>query len=210
MLCLHTKNYSGGHKVSEIQKKPFYKKWWVWVIAIIIILIIVPFGDDDDGPKPAATEANVEEKTNNETESEEQINNEAESEEKTEFGLNEPIEFEGRILEVTNVEKSSGNDFDRPKEGKEYIIVTVNITNSSDDVISYNPYDFKMQNSQGQIEDQAFTIIDSDTSLSSGELAEGGNISGTITFEQPVDDPDLRLIFEPNFWSNKQVVIHLN
>ena len=29
-------------------KKPFYKKWWVWVIAILIIGAIGANGDDDN------------------------------------------------------------------------------------------------------------------------------------------------------------------
>src|SRR5699024_1679941 len=105
------------------------------------------------------------------------------------------------ILTVTDVTKSSGSDFDKPKDGKEYVIVHVSIENNSDKEVSYNPFDFKMKNSQGQIESQAFTTVDSDTSLSSGDLAEGGNVSGTVSFEQPIDDGNLQLIFEPSFWS---------
>lgn len=31
----------------EKQKRPFYKKWWVWVIAIFVIAIIGSIGNDD-------------------------------------------------------------------------------------------------------------------------------------------------------------------
>lgn len=182
--------------MSEKIKKPFYKKWWVWVATIFIVAIIATSCGDDEA-KPASTEPKAEKK-------------ESKKEEKTEFGINEPIEFQGRILEVTDVKKSDGDDFDKPKEGKEYVIVTVNITNNSDDKISYNQFDFKMKNSQGQIEEPALSIIDNDTSLSSGELAAGGNVSGTIVFEQPKDDEQLELIFSPSFWSNKEVSINLN
>lgn len=71
------------------------------------------------------------------------------------------------------------------------MIVHVSIENNGDEDTSYNPYDFKMKNRNGQIEDPAFSIIDSDTALNSGELASGGNVSGTMVFEQEIDDDQL-------------------
>nr|WP_243462948.1 DUF4352 domain-containing protein [Mesobacillus boroniphilus] len=91
-------------------------------------------------------------------------------------------------MTVTKVEKSAGSEFDQPKDGHEYVVVTVEIENAGDENISYNPFDFKMANSQGQIVDQAFTTIDTSTALQSGELAPGGKVSGTIAFEQPAGD----------------------
>lgn len=113
-------------------------------------------------------------------------------------GINEAGIFEDRRITVTKVEKSNGTQFDTPAEGKEYVIVTVKIENVGSDKITYNPLDFKIRNSKGQVDTQTFTIIDSDTSLSSGELVAGGEVEGTITFEQPKDDPELTLEFYDN------------
>lgn len=56
----------------EMVKKPFYKKWWVWVIAAIIILPMAFGGDDEEkeasGSKPASSEVkDKEEKSKEET-----------------------------------------------------------------------------------------------------------------------------------------------
>jgi len=67
-----------------------------------------------------------------------------------------------------------------------------------------------MQNSQDQITDSAFTTIDSDTSLSSGNLASGGEVTGTISFEQPIDDEGLILKYSINMFSSKEVKLKLN
>lgn len=67
-----------------------------------------------------------------------------------------------------------------------------------------------MQNSQDQITDSAFTTIDSDTSLSSGNLASGGEITGTISFEQPIDDEGLILKYSANIFSSKEVKVKLS
>lgn len=207
--------------MAEESKKSIFKRWWFWTIVVVLLIGIGANLDDEEetsknnDSEPASSQVdnsnnndsdnNVDENTNDNNQE-----NDASDEGKTEFGVNEEIEFENRIIEVTDIEYSQGGDFDTPKDGMEYVIVTVSITNNSDDELSYNPFHFKMQNSNGQIESQTFTIVDSDTSLSSGDLASGGNVSGTIAFEQPVDDPDLKLIFEPSFWTNKRVTIDLN
>lgn len=112
-------------------------------------------------------------------------------------------------ITVTKVERSQGNEWDKPKSGKEFVIVTVSIENKGKDKLSYNPFDFKLQNSQGQQEEQAFTTIDNDTSLQSGELIPGGKVSGTIAFEQPKDDKNLVLIYNDSIWSSKELKINL-
>ncbi len=197
--------------MSEKVKKPFYKKWWIWLIAIIVVFAIASGGDDDDPEAVDSTEATaVEESSESEDESEnDDAKEEEETEEKTEFEIGEKVALNDNIVEVVEVEKSAGDDFDKPKEGKEYVIVHVSIENNGDEDTSYNPYDFKMKNSNGQIEDPAFSIIDSDTALNSGELAPGGNVSGTMVFEQEIDDDQLQLIYEASFWSDKEIVFNL-
>lgn len=112
-------------------------------------------------------------------------------------------------ITVTNVKRSQGNDWDKPKKGKEFVIVTVNIENKGKDKLSYNPYDFKLQNSEGAQESTTFTTIDNDTSLTSGELIAGGKVSGTITFETTKGDKGLSLIYSDSVWSSKEIKINL-
>ncbi len=174
-------------------------------IVIIIAIIGAAIGGDDSpedtGPKVVEVETEDKE-TQDEVESEELS--------KDIFSIGEAVEMDGQIVKVVGVEKSSGSDFDKPSKGKEYVIVEVYIENNGEEEISYNPFNFKMKNSNGQIESQRFTIIDSDTALSSGDLAPGGNVSGTISFEQPIDDDGLELIFEPNFWKDEKIVFDLS
>jgi hypothetical protein len=57
-----------------------------------------------------------------------------------------------------------------------------------------------MQNSKGQITDMGLTIVDQDTSLQSGDLAPNGEVEGTVTFEEPINDPELTLLYQPNIF----------
>lgn len=188
--------------MSEKVKKPFYKKWWVWLIAIILVIAIFSGGEDEEAEIVSSDGESNSEESNQEEQK-------VEKEEKTEFNIGEKVELKNNVVEVVEVEKSSGDEFDKPKEGKEYVIIHVAIENDGDKEITYNPYDFKMKNSNGQIEDPTFTIVDSDTSLSSGELSPGGNVSGSIVFEQEIGDEELQLIFEADFWSDKKITFNL-
>lgn len=211
--------------------KPFYKKWWVWLLAIVLVLSITScFGDDDETPTPAGDNGaeNAETNTNDngggdKTENGDNEDNgdntgdegDADEADKAQdpadkvFSVGEAVQLGDNVLTVTNVERSTGSQFDKPQEGKEYVIVTVKIDNAGDKNITYNPFDFKMANSQGQIVDQAFTIINTDTALQSGELAPNGSVSGTLAFEQPANDPALQLQYSPSFWSNDTVKVDL-
>lgn len=58
-----------------------------------------------------------------------------------------------------------------------------------------------MINSQGQEDDETFTTVNSDTSLSSGDLAAGGTKTGTLVYEQAKDETSLKLLYYANsFW----------
>lgn len=117
---------------------------------------------------------------------------------KASFNLNEPAIFEDVHYTVTNVEYSKGSKYDTPAEGKNYVIVTLKIENKSDKKISYNTYDWKMINSQGQEDDETFTTINNDTSLNSGDLAAGGTKTGTLVYEESKDETSLKLLYYAN------------
>lgn len=117
---------------------------------------------------------------------------------KTSFNVNETAVFEDVHYTVTNVEYSNGSEWDTPADGKNYVILTLKIENKSDSKISYNTFDWKMINSQGQEDDEAFTTINSDTSLSSGDLAAGGTKTGTLVYEESKDETSLKLLYYSN------------
>lgn len=190
-----------------------FKKWWFWLIAVIVVIALAGGGEEEE------TATNVDEaaRTSASAEIEDtagESSDSAKEEEqappvKEEFAVGEKVQLGGNVLTVTEAERSAGGEFDKPKDGHEYVVVTVVIENAGDENISYNPFDFKMSNSQGQILDQAFTTIDTNTALQSGELAPGGKVTGTIAFEQPAGDPSLQLQYTPSFWSDKTIKVNL-
>lgn len=125
-----------------------------------------------------------------------------ETNEKT-YGLNETAVYNDVHYTVTNVEYSNGTQYDKPADGMNYVIVTLKIENKSDSKISYNTYDWKMINSQGQEDDGAFTIVDNDTHLSSGDLIAGGTKTGTLVYEEPTNESSLKLLYYSSIFDDK-------
>lgn len=175
-------------------KKTFLKKVSLLLLSTVTILGIgVSCGTDN---KDSASSKEVVEKTS--------------KEEKEIYVIGEEVKLEDAILKVNSIDKSSGSEWDKPKEGSEFIVVNVTIKNSGTSQIAYNSFDFQMQNSKGQIIDQAFTTIDKNTTLNSGELASNGEVTGTIVFEQPIEEKELILIYKTNMFSDKNVKVKLN
>ena len=188
-LCKHCKTEipKDAKVCPNCRKKQGIKIWQIVLIAIIAFGVIgaVAGGGSD---KPASKEQD----TKKETESKEK------QEDRKEFAQNETVTFKNVDFTVTNVEKTRGSEYDTAKEGYEYVIVSIKIENKSEEKITYNPYDWKMENSNGQEEEITFTTTDSDTELSSGNLNAGGVVEGTLAFEQPQGDTGLKL----NYYNN--------
>ena len=99
------------------QPKKKKKKGLIAVIVIVVLIIVIAaianMGGDDDKPQAVGGGSGVAQS--------EQIGADASKV----FGINEPVKYKGLELSVTKVEKSNGDDFDKPKDGMEYVIVTV-------------------------------------------------------------------------------------
>lgn len=172
------------------EKKPVYKKWWFWVI--IVFITAGAFGAKDNTPKKVGDN-----------------NGNSSSQEQTVFKVGDVISYKGKEITVKSVDRNynTGNEFSKPKEGKEFVRVHLFIENKSDEKMSYNAFNWEMQDSTGDIKSQTFAV--DDNNLSSGELAKGGKKTGTIVFEVPKDDKNLTLHHKDSFFSNKTVEIKL-
>lgn len=191
------------NKISTKTKseKPFYKKAWFW---IIIVVIIVVGGQSKQAEK-------VGENKNPESNGSSQIqNSEKKKEEKTEFKVGDIIAFDGKELTVEKVDRNwnSGNAYMKPKDGKEYVKVSVKIENKSETEMKYNVFEFKAEDSNGAAESANWQTYSLPDSLGSGDLAKGGKKSGSMIFEVPAGS-SLKLHYQPSFWSNKKVIVNL-
>ncbi|HAA63831.1 MAG TPA: DUF4352 domain-containing protein [Thermoanaerobacter sp.] len=164
----------------------FQKSKIVFLISTLLVLLFLLAGCGE----PSSTT-----NTNSSNTQKEQV--------KEFYQVGETAAINGTEITVLKVEKSKGTEFDKPKSGMEFVIVTVKIKNTGKDKLSYNPLYFKMQNSKGQITDIAFSTINQDTALQSGDLAPGGEVEGTLIFEEPINDSGLILQYQNNIFSKE-------
>lgn len=175
-------------------KKAWYKKWWVWVLIVIAIAAV--------GSAMGSSKKNTATNTGSQTEK---------AAEKTEFKVGETASFDDKSITVTDVQRNydTGNQFAQPESGKEFVIVTVQITNESDKTLDYNTFEFKMQDSNGVQQSEAITAL-SEGKLNSGSLAKGGKVTGKLAYEVPKDDAGLKLLYQNfSFFDNKTITFNL-
>ena len=182
-------------------EKPFYKKAWFWIVIVVIIAI----GSQYKQPEKVGENKNSGSNGSSQTQ-----NSEKKKEEKTEFNVGDIIAFDGKELTIEKVERNwnSGNSYLKPKDGKEYVKVSVKIENKSETEMNYNVFEFKAEDSNGAAESangQTYSLPDS---LGSGDLVKGGKKSGSMIFEVPAGS-SLKLHYQPSFWSNKKVIVNL-
>lgn len=197
-------NYSKQlNRVSSKAKseKPFYKKAWFWIVIVVIIAI----GSQYKQPEKVGENKNSGSNGSSQTQ-----NNEKKKEEKTEFNVGDIIAFDGKELTVEKVERNwkSEKAYIKPKDGKEYVKVSVKIENKSETEMNYNVFEFKAEDSNGAAERFNFQTYSLPDSLGSGNLVKGGKKSGSMIFEVPAGS-SLKLHYQPSFWSNKKVIVNL-
>ena len=182
-------------------EKPFYKKAWFWIVIVVIIAI----GSQYKQPEKVGENKNSGSNGSSQTQ-----NSEKKKEEKTEFNVGDIIAFDGKELTVEKVERNwnSGNAYLKPKDGKEYVKVSVKIENKSETEMNYNVFEFKAEDSNGAAENANMQTYSLPDSLGSGDLVKGGKKSGSMIFEVPAGS-SLKLHYQPSFWSNKKVIVNL-
>lgn len=111
------------------------------------------------------------------------------------FGMGDLITYNGIDYKVVKVETSEGNSYKAPKEGNQFLVVTVYMKNNTGDKVQYSYKNWTMSNSKGEEEKRIFTSVNVDTALYSGDLVIGGIKTGSMVFEQPINDPKLRMNF---------------
>ncbi|MEG0873198.1 MAG: DUF4352 domain-containing protein [Clostridia bacterium] len=126
------------------------------------------------------------------------------------YKVGEEININGATLKITKIDKKAEINNTKASNGKEYVIVYVNILNSSSDLITYSPHDFSMLNSQGQLQNITENIELLETEmLSNGKLIPKGSVSGAIVFEEPKDASNLELLFGNDIFTEECIKVKL-
>ena len=100
-------------------------------------------------------------------------------------------DFTLTVIEVTQAD--SFNEYLKPAGGSVYVIADV-LIEASGDKVPYNPFYFKVKDSDGREYTFAFGV---DGSLASGDLVAGDKARGNVAFEVPATATGLVLSYQP-------------
>ena len=167
------------------------KRWYVLAIATVLLIVVI--GVSGCGGSKSSSD-------------------QKKAEDKTDYAVGETISYEGKEVTVVSAERNydSGNQYYTAEAGKEFIKVNIRIENKSDSNISYNSYEWEIQDSNGDIQKVDGGLqFTADGALNSGELAPGGNKSADLYFQAPSGDAGLVLHYKPSFTYNKTFNIKL-
>lgn len=211
----------------EKVKKPFYKKWWVWLIAIIIIGNLVNGGGEEEtastDTKNEATEASTEPAKKEEpAKIEEAKKEEPKKEEVKAFGIGEKATIADVSFTVTAVQETntieSGNEFieNATTEGK-FIIADVSIENGQKEALTINSSFFKIKTDD---ETEYEAVTDGEVIMAMGDnmgdffleqINPGLSKSGKVVFEVPADLDLTKAVLhcQTGFWGTETIDIKL-
>ena len=123
------------------------------------------------------------------------------------YNIGDTVKIKDQSLIVNSVKTSMGEGNDKPKEGNEFLNLT--LKNNGDSELNYNPYSFQIENAKGEIKDRTFTAIDGKEALDKGTLAPGEEVTGTIVVQEPIGAKDLKLNYVPNIFKKDVVTVKL-
>jgi hypothetical protein len=160
--------------------RPWYRKkrWWALgiIVAVIAVSAIASIAGDDDETEPAASDIAAEagdEADDTDTRNLDLYPDRPDRQDQDhEAAVGDSVRLVGYTATVTGAEIV--ND---PVWG-EQLHVSVTVENRDDRAQPYNTFDWRIQDASGRVVDP--TIGDN---IGSGDLVEGGTVSGTVAFD---------------------------
>lgn len=124
-------------------------------------------------------------------------------------GMHKAVTAKNVDITVDYVEHLRGGGSFTPKDGNEYVVVYITLENIGSEIERYSILNFALQNSTGVRLHEAFSDIDRKTNIGVGELAIGDKLTGTVTFEAPIGDTELGLVYTPDWSLSDGIIISL-
>ena len=115
------------------------------------------------------------------------------------YNMKETARVGDNTVRVTKAIRTDGTEEIKPKEGKDFVVVTVTIQNRGRENMYYAPQNFKIKNSQKQLQRPVVNKLEEATELGYGELMAGGSVTGTVVFEVNKTDKTLSLLYSDDY-----------
>ncbi|EHW6679233.1 DUF4352 domain-containing protein [Listeria monocytogenes] len=125
------------------------------------------------------------------------------------YNVGDQVFYNGMQLKVNKVTYSDGTRYNTPKNGNEYIIVNVTLTNKSELIESYNPYDFTLSGDGDKEHLNSIYLDDNIDLLHLGNLLKDESSTGDLVSQVKKDSKSLKLMFKSDLFNGKSITIKL-
>ncbi len=165
--------------------------------------IVTPQENSSQSPDSATTQEN------NSQSSSKNENTQNSSTESKEYKVGDAVSWDGKEITVTDVERDYKPKYSTEKNGKEFVKITINIVNKSNENINVSPLNFKIQDSDGAQKTLGGNTFFIDDQLESATLTPGGSKKGAVVFEVKKGDNNLKLICASDILFSNTIEIKL-
>lgn len=174
--------------------RPWYKKKrYIGIIAIVAIIAIASASGGGDKSSDVSSGGTTDTTAADDTAEEVLFPGRPDAQkEDQERNIGDSAKLSGYTATVTAAGfQQTISDFE--EDG--YVTADVTIENRDDKAQPYNLFDWKLQTPGGQVIDPGFTTADT---LDSGDLVNGGTVSGKVVFEVGDTKGDYFIIYKPD------------
>jgi hypothetical protein len=206
----------------EKVKKPFYKKWWVWLLAVIVVGSIAT-GGEEESAEPAATEPVAQETKSESTSAKpEETKEEKKKEEPKAFGIGEEVKVGDMTYKVngTSTATEVGPSVLPQKAKGKYLVVDVTLKNNGNEAVTVDSSFFKLKRGEKTYETDSMGSMSAnqgedgaiENSFFLQELNPDMEISGKVVFDlapETADATDLKLQVQTGVFGTETEVINL-
>jgi Domain of unknown function (DUF4352) len=175
--------------LAEKVKKPFYKKWWVWLLGVIIIAAAASGGGEET--EQASTEPKEETKAE-QPKKEEPKKEEPKKEEKS-FGIGQEVKVGDMVYKVngkTAADQVGPSALPEKASGK-FIVIDVTLKNNGNEAVTVDASFFKLKRGEKTYE------ADSAASMSANQ-GEDGSIENSFFLQELNPDSEItgKVVFD--------------
>jgi len=198
----------------EKVKKPFYKRWWVWLLALIIIGVATSGGEDT--AEPTTTEPKTETSTPDTAKKKEEETKKEEPKEEV-VGIGKPVKVGDVTFTVhsTSTAKKIGDQYMSQEAQGTYLIADVSVKNEGKKQLTLTNSFFKLKSNDAEYEADSTAdmyINDADSMFLIQQINPGNTAKGKIAFDVNdgvIADKNLVMNVQTGFWGTEQGVIKI-
>lgn len=192
---------------TEKIKKPFYKKWWVWVLAIIVVIALTPGGEEETSKNEASK------KENDET-----VATAKEAEEVEEVvipGIGEVVKVGDVEFTVNGTSTASnvGGQWGSDAVGT-FLIADVTVTNVGNEAITADSSFFTLVVGEKKYESDSTATMQADEGLNffyesiNPDLSKTGKVVFDVT-DAVISNPELMLQVQTGYFGTETSLIKI-